>query len=184
QDVNSQLVGVGIVDCDELHTGIHEGGDKCEIADRRSSFAMTSLAFCFLHAARAFLQFWPVASLAALDLCELGDELPPAPIQVVEDGLALSLQAKARLALPIGTDAVIGDKFSLMRWHSASNGLLAGTEAHPPGRHNEGAALSACPGAGHSQPIEDEQATARERAVGAGLSGRPWGRAGSDRPRR
>jgi hypothetical protein len=80
----------------------------------------------------------------------------------------LRLQAKARLALPIGIDAEIGDKFSLMRWHSASNGLLAETEAHPPGRHNEGAALSACPGAGHSQPIEDQQATARERAAVGG----------------
>jgi hypothetical protein len=30
--VSEQLIGVWVIVCDELHTGIHEGGDKREIA--------------------------------------------------------------------------------------------------------------------------------------------------------
>jgi hypothetical protein len=53
QDVNRQLVRVGIIHRDKLHPAFHEGGDEREIA-RRSSLLMTSRALSRRHASWAF----------------------------------------------------------------------------------------------------------------------------------
>jgi hypothetical protein len=63
------------------------------------------------------LQLRPVIALAALDLRELADEGPPAPVQIVLDSLALRFEAEAGPALPVRADAEIGNESALMCWH-------------------------------------------------------------------
>ena len=46
-------------------------------------------------------------AVAALDLRELIDELPRATVEIVHDGLTLSVEAEPRLALLIGRHSVI-----------------------------------------------------------------------------
>src|SRR4051812_38232592 len=59
----------------------------------------------------------PLLSHAALDSRELGDQLAGADeagdggaLGIAGDGGALGIEAKAGLALPVGRDAVVGDK--------------------------------------------------------------------------
>jgi hypothetical protein len=68
---------------------------NARLRDRRSSLAMTSLAFCFLQAASAFSKFWPVILLTALDLGELPDEVPPTAVEIVKDRLPLRPEAQS-----------------------------------------------------------------------------------------
>jgi hypothetical protein len=69
-----------------------------------------------LYERRGGLELRGAASLAALDIGELGDELPPAPVKVVRDGRPLRFEPKPGLVLPIRADAEIGDEFPLMLW--------------------------------------------------------------------
>jgi len=50
------------------------------------------------------------ALLAALDLDELADQLPSAPVEIVHDRLLLGLKTQTALALAVGADPVVGDK--------------------------------------------------------------------------
>ena len=54
KDVNRKLVGVRIIDRDELDAGVHQRRMKARLRDSRSSLAMTSLAFCRLQIVKAF----------------------------------------------------------------------------------------------------------------------------------
>jgi hypothetical protein len=61
-------------------------------------------------------ELWPViVALARLNLGELGNQRPAAAIQVAHDRLALRVEAKTGLALPVRADAEIGDKLAVMR---------------------------------------------------------------------
>ena len=64
---------------------------------------MTSLALKTRQASNALRQRRTVVgALAALDLDELFDQLPPAAVEPRLDRRALRLEAKAALALPLG----------------------------------------------------------------------------------
>ena len=56
---------------------------------------MTSVAPWSRHKAKGLRQFRPIGLLAALDLDHLGNELPPAAVQIALDGRALRFQPKA-----------------------------------------------------------------------------------------
>jgi|SRR6516165_6209916 len=49
-----------------------------------------------------------IGLLAALDLGELGDDLPITAVEIVRNRLLLRFQAKPRTALPGGADAIMG----------------------------------------------------------------------------
>jgi hypothetical protein len=53
---------------------------KARLRDRRSSLAMTKLCLQLFAGRERLLQLRAVRPLAALDLGEVGDELPPAPV--------------------------------------------------------------------------------------------------------
>jgi hypothetical protein len=53
EDVQGQLVGGGHVDRGELDTGFHQVGDEGDVARRRSSLAITSMARRRRHSSRA-----------------------------------------------------------------------------------------------------------------------------------
>src|SRR5260370_40551721 len=63
-------------------------------------------------------QLRPVAVLAALNLGKFTDQLPAAAVEVVHHGLALRLQAKAALALPVSRDPEVSDEFAPMCRHT------------------------------------------------------------------
>jgi NAD(P)-dependent dehydrogenase (short-subunit alcohol dehydrogenase family) len=58
--------------------------------------AITSVAPCSRHSAKASASFGPVLPLAALYLHELGNQLLAPAVQAVLDRLALSLQPQPR----------------------------------------------------------------------------------------
>jgi hypothetical protein len=53
--------------------------------------------------------------LAAFNLGEFRNHRPAAAIEIVQDGFALGIEPKARLALPIRRYPEIGDEFAPMR---------------------------------------------------------------------
>jgi hypothetical protein len=55
----------------------------------------------------------PVRPLAALDLGVLGDELPVAAVEIVENRRPLCLEAETGLALLVGRNAEVGDEAAL-----------------------------------------------------------------------
>src|SRR5262249_23905377 len=63
---------------------------------------------------QGLLQLGAIPTLAGLDLSELGDEFPGAAVKVGHDGLALGVEAEARVALLIGRHPVIGDELAEM----------------------------------------------------------------------
>src|SRR5215467_2905702 len=125
--MDRQFIRVRVVDRNELHAGIHQRRDKRQISRKAIELCNHQLGFVSLAGRKRLLQFRPVTALAALDLGELVDELPPAPVQVVEDGLPLRLEAKAGLALPIRTDTEITDEFPSMRRHGAPKAKVVRT---------------------------------------------------------
>src|SRR5262245_55689970 len=92
-----------------------------------------------------------------------------APRQVrTQGGARRDLSAGARRPVARGRARTAGEQSRHGRKERHTlDGARAqgGASARPPGQRDEGVALSACEGAGHSWPIEDEQATARERAA-------------------
>src|SRR5262245_42057655 len=65
------------------------------------------------------LEFGAGIALAALDLGELINEPPRAAVEVVHDGLTLSVEAEPGLSLLVCADPVIRDKPTEMRAHEA-----------------------------------------------------------------
>src|SRR5262245_49956130 len=65
------------------------------------------------------LEFEADIALAALDLGELINEPPRAAVEVVHDGLTLSVEAEPGLSLLVCADPVIRDEPAEMRGHLA-----------------------------------------------------------------
>jgi hypothetical protein len=76
QDVDGEFVGVRIVGCDELHAGIHQGGDEGQIAGQAVEFGDAEFSLR-RQATRAFWSSGAGIALAALDLGMLRDQPPP-----------------------------------------------------------------------------------------------------------
>jgi hypothetical protein len=111
--MDRQLVRVRVIDSDELNTRVHERRNEGEVAGQAIELGNDEPGFLFLAGRERLLKLWPVVALAALNLGELGNQGPPASVQVALDCLALSLEAKTRSALPVGADAEIGDESTL-----------------------------------------------------------------------
>jgi hypothetical protein len=62
-----------------------------------------------------FGELRPITALATFDFRHLGDQAPIATIQEVAYRSLLCLQTEAGATLPLGADAVIGNKFGGMR---------------------------------------------------------------------
>src|SRR5580704_2726106 len=86
---------------------------KWTLRESRSSFAMTSLALCFRHAARAFSSSGRSERLPDSTSVNspISCQLPP--VQVVVHRLALCGDAIAVHALMVGRNAVICDEFAV-----------------------------------------------------------------------
>src|SRR5262245_25755496 len=72
------------------------------------------------------LEFEADIALAALDLGELINKPPRAAIEVVHDGLTLSVEAEPGLSLLVCADPIIRDKPAEMRAHEPSAAIMRG----------------------------------------------------------
>ena len=108
QDVQGQLVGGGHVDRDELDAALHQVGDEGDVA--RQAVELGDHQHGPLPPAQLERrgELGPVGALAALHLGELGDQLAGA--DEAGDGGPLRIEPEAGLALPVGRNAVVGDK--------------------------------------------------------------------------
>jgi hypothetical protein len=86
---------VRVIDGDELHTRVHERRDKGEVAGQAIELGNDELGFLFPAGRERLLQLRPVIALAALDLRELADEVPPTAVEIVKDRLPLRLKAQS-----------------------------------------------------------------------------------------
>jgi hypothetical protein len=118
QDVNGELVGVGIIDGDKFNARIHQRCDESEIVGQAIQLGDNQLGPLPLADRQSLLEFGPLVALTALDLGELADQRPSATIQVVVDSLVLRLEAKAGFPLLVSGDSVIGDEPAPMRRHT------------------------------------------------------------------
>src|SRR5262245_13597303 len=84
QDMDGQLVCVGVIDRDEFHAGIHQRRDACQITGQAIELGNDQLSLLLLASRKRFLQFWPVIVLTALDLGELPDKVPPTAVEIVK----------------------------------------------------------------------------------------------------
>ena len=84
---------------------------------------MTRTALWSRQRARASASSRTVVALTALDLHELGDQLPPAAVEEIIDSLALCLKAKAGATLPIRRDAEVRDEATLGHLRSSERAL-------------------------------------------------------------
>jgi hypothetical protein len=75
-------------------------------------------------------QLRAIRPLAGFHLGELGDQLPAAAIEIVQHGLPLGLEAKARFTLPVGRNPVIGDEFASMCCHGGLPNVSVGKLYH------------------------------------------------------
>src|ERR1700730_6464221 len=92
---------------------------NAKLRDSRSSFAMTSLAFSFLQARRAFSNSGRSLRLPLSTSVNSSTSAHRPAIQVSHDRFALRGEAEGGFALPICADAEISDELAVMRWHSA-----------------------------------------------------------------
>lgn len=81
QNMKRQFVGVGIVDRDELDAGIHHGRDKGQVAREPVQLGDDELRLVLAAEGEGLGQLRPIGPFATLDLNELADELPGAPLR-------------------------------------------------------------------------------------------------------
>ena len=74
QDVDGEFIGVRIVGCDELHAGIHQGGDESQIAGQAVEFGDAEFGLMAPAGRQGLLEFGAGIALAALDLGMLRDQ--------------------------------------------------------------------------------------------------------------
>src|SRR5262249_27531314 len=73
KDVNGELVGVRIVDRDELHARVHQRGDESQVARQAIELGDPQFGFLPLADRQSLLEFGPLVALSALNLGELAD---------------------------------------------------------------------------------------------------------------
>jgi hypothetical protein len=103
-----ELVGVRVIRSHELRFAFHQVAVKARFRPSRSSFEMTSFAFCFFRLL-GFLDLRAIVALSALDRGKLSGQRPPATVQVLHDASRCASRPGPRFALSIRADAVIGN---------------------------------------------------------------------------
>jgi hypothetical protein len=76
QNVNRQLVGVGIVDGDKFDAGLHQSRDEREVAREAIELRNDKPRLVLAAGREGFRQFGALGALAALDLDMLGAQFP------------------------------------------------------------------------------------------------------------
>ena len=112
-DVEHERRCLGHIDGDELHFGFHQAGNEVDVASEAVELRNHQRGLAALRCGECPGQFGPVAFLARLDLGELGRQLPCATVEIVDHGLALSVEAEAALTLLVGADPVVGDEVAV-----------------------------------------------------------------------
>jgi hypothetical protein len=95
-DVDRELIGLRKVHRDKLKAGFHQAADKMHIA--RKSVELRNDQGGAMEAAggERLCKLRPVSPLAALDLGELGNELPIPAVQIIAYRFLLGIEAKTR----------------------------------------------------------------------------------------
>jgi hypothetical protein len=107
QDMQRQLVGVRIIDRNELNAGIHERCDKGQVSGQPIQLGNDQLGFVLAAGLERPHQLRPICPLAALNLNEFGHDFPCTAVEVAPDGLLLGFEAKPAAALAVGTRPVL-----------------------------------------------------------------------------
>ena len=93
--MNRQLVGVRVIDGDELDAGLHQRGDECEVAGQPVELRNDELGFLRPADVERDFKLRPGVVLTALDLGELPDQRPGAAVEV---GAHRGLLQRGRMA--------------------------------------------------------------------------------------
>ena len=127
QDVQRQPGGVRIIDRHELDAGVHHGGDEGHVAGKSVELGHHQLGPLLLTGRERGGKPWPViATLAALDLNELGRQRPLPAVEVVGHSLALGLklEAESLTHLPLWG---FGFRHDFPRLSNTSNSITGAT---------------------------------------------------------
>jgi hypothetical protein len=98
-DVQHEPVVVGAIQGGEVHAAVDQAADEWTLRASRSSLAMIALRR--RQAARASASCGP--ALGALDLRELGDQLPPSAVETVPHGCLLGSRPTLAPCLSVET---------------------------------------------------------------------------------
>jgi hypothetical protein len=96
QNVYSELVGVRVIDGNELDTAFHQSGDKGQVSGQAIQLGNNKPCFVFLAGCQCRRELLPIAVLATLNLDKLLNQRPPAPVEIVQNRLALCLNSCPR----------------------------------------------------------------------------------------
>ena len=110
-DVQFEPLGVRAIAANEINP-FHQVGDECNIAAQPIEPTNHQAGTMFLASGYRFGQLGSIGALTALDLDEFAQQFPAAAVEIIQDGLALRIDPVAILALPIGRNPQVGDKFS------------------------------------------------------------------------
>jgi hypothetical protein len=108
--MDCEFIGVRHVDCHEIRARFHQVGDESHVTRKSVELGYyegSLVLFCSLN---RLGELGALRSFAALNLGELGNQLPRATVQIGLYGLPLSFQAKTRSALLFCTHTVVGDE--------------------------------------------------------------------------
>lgn len=111
QHVKHQLVCMGIIDRHELHAAFHQPGDESDVAGQPVKLRDDQHRPLTAAQIERGRQLRPIILPAALDLCELCQQITPARDEA-DDRRALRIEAKAALSLAGGGGAVASSEKS------------------------------------------------------------------------
>jgi hypothetical protein len=110
---------MGIIAGDEFDVAVHHAGDEGNVPAQPIKLRDDQLGAPALAADRQSPgQLRPIVPLAAFHLGMLGDQLAADRGQIPLHRFAPGIEAEAGAALPIGADAIVGDKLSGLGLHS------------------------------------------------------------------
>ena len=99
QDVDRHAVCLRHVAANEINAALHEAGQERDVTCQAIQLGDNQGRLLQPAQSECLLQLVTIRALAGLDFFELADKLLAAAVQILGDGLSLSLKAEARDAL-------------------------------------------------------------------------------------
>ena len=109
QQMDHQLVGVGIVDGLELHPALHQVGNEGHVAAQAVELGNDERSLLLTALGQGGQQLGAFVFLTALDLGVVGADGVVLPLGEQAHGFLLGVESQTAFALLVGGDPVVGD---------------------------------------------------------------------------
>jgi hypothetical protein len=121
ENVGGKAISLREINGLKLDAGFHQGRYERDVAGEPIEFGDNQFGTMDAARGESIGKLWSIFPLAALYLCELGDNAPVAAVEIVAYDVLLGFEPEAASTLPQCRDTVVGDEIAGLRCHG---GLL------------------------------------------------------------